>query len=90
MDEHGNLIATYPGDRDDTLLLSFHMDTAGTDTGIKPQIRDGVIYSDGTTILGADDKSGIAQVLELLHLLNDTSGPTPTSRSSSRSAKSKA
>ena len=69
MDEHGNLIATYPGDRGDTLLLSFHMDTAGTDTGIKPQIRDGVIYSDGTTILGADDKSGLAQVLELLTLL---------------------
>jgi tripeptide aminopeptidase len=70
-DETGNLIATYPGDRDDTLLLSFHMDTAGTDTGIKPQIRDGVIYSDGTTILGADDKSGIAQCLELLELLNE-------------------
>jgi tripeptide aminopeptidase len=69
-DEIGNLVATYPGDRDDTLLLGFHMDTAGTDTGIKPQIRDGVIYSDGTTILGADDKSGIAQALELLELLN--------------------
>jgi len=69
-DETGNLIATYPGDRDDTLLLAFHMDTAGTDTGIKPQIRDGVVYSDGTTILGADDKSGIAQALELLELLN--------------------
>ncbi|HEX5940398.1 MAG TPA: M20/M25/M40 family metallo-hydrolase, partial [Dehalococcoidia bacterium] len=68
-DKIGNLIATLPGDRDDTLLLSFHMDTAGTDTGIKPQIRDGVIYSDGTTILGADDKSGLAQVLELLELL---------------------
>ena len=51
-------------------LLAFHMDTAGIDTGIKPQIRDGVIYSDGTTILGADDKSGIAQALELLELLN--------------------
>jgi tripeptide aminopeptidase len=70
-DKTGNLIARYPGDRDDTLLLSFHMDTAGTDTGIKPQIRDGVIYSDGTTILGADDKSGIAQALELLTLLNE-------------------
>jgi tripeptide aminopeptidase len=69
-DEIGNLVATYPGDRDDTVLLGFHMDTAGTDTGIKPQIRDGVIYSDGTTILGADDKSGIAQALELLQILN--------------------
>jgi tripeptide aminopeptidase len=70
-DDAGNLIATYPGGRDDTLLLSFHMDTAGTDVGIKPQIRDGVIHSDGSTILGADDKSGLAQVLELLHLLKE-------------------
>ncbi len=77
MDEHGNIIATYPGDRDDTLLLSFHMDTAGTDVGITPQIRDGVIYSDGTTILGADDKSGLSQVLELLHLLNEHKWPHP-------------
>ena len=61
MDEHGNLIAVLPGDRDDTMLLSTHMDTAGTDT--RHQARsgdDGVIYSDGTTILGADDKSGLA------------------------------
>jgi tripeptide aminopeptidase len=38
------------------------MDTVGTDTNIKPQIRDGVIYSDGTTILGGDDKSGVAVI----------------------------
>ena len=76
-DETGNLIATYPGDRDDTLLLAFHMDTAGKDTGIKPQIRDGVVYSDGTTILGADDKSGIAQCLELLELLNANEASHP-------------
>jgi tripeptide aminopeptidase len=53
------------------------MDTAGTDTGIKPEIREGVIYSDGTTILGADDKSGIAQAIELLELLNEHKWPHP-------------
>ena len=47
-------------------MLSAHMDTVGKDTGIRPQIRDGIIYSDGTTILGGDDKSGVAAILEVL------------------------
>ena len=46
------------------------MDTAGTDRGIVPVIGDdGVIRTDGTTILGADDKSGLAGCLELMRLL---------------------
>ena len=50
--------------------MSTHMDTVGPDTGIKPIIgEDGVIRTDGSTILGADDKSGIAGCLELLTLL---------------------
>lgn len=52
-------------------MLSTHMDTAGSDTGIKPVIRDGVIYSDGTTILGADDKSGIAIQIETIAQLKE-------------------
>jgi hypothetical protein len=42
------------------VLVSTHVDTVGTDIGIKPIIGDdGVIRTDGSTILGADDKSGI-------------------------------
>ena len=70
-DKAGNVIAEFPGEGNETVLLSCHMDTVGTDTGIKPVVRDGVIYSDGTTILGSDDKSGIAMVLETLRLLKD-------------------
>ena len=69
MDDIGNLVAVLPGTRPDTVLLSTHMDTAGTDTGIRPIIEDGIIKTDGTTILGADDKSGIAGCLELLTIL---------------------
>jgi tripeptide aminopeptidase len=65
-DKHGNVIARWPGNGDDWLMLSAHMDTVGKDTGIRPAIRDGIIYSDGTTILGGDDKSGIAAILEVL------------------------
>jgi tripeptide aminopeptidase len=68
-DDIGNLVAVLPGTRPDTVLLSTHMDTAGTDVGIQPIIEDGVIKTDGTTILGADDKSGIAGCLELLTIL---------------------
>ncbi len=76
-DEHGNLIARWPHDRGDWLMLSAHMDTVGADTGIKPQIRDGVIYSDGTTILGGDDKSGIAAILEVIESLRETRASHP-------------
>jgi tripeptide aminopeptidase len=69
-DEMGNLIAVLPGTRDGTVLIATHMDTAGTDTGIRPIIGDdGVIRTDGSTILGADDKSGIAGCLEVLTVL---------------------
>ena len=69
IDEHGNVIARLDGDRVNWLLLSAHMDTVGKDTGIQPIIRDGIISSDGTTILGADDKSGVAAILETLAVL---------------------
>jgi tripeptide aminopeptidase len=78
-DDIGNLVATFPGTRSDTILISTHMDTAGTDVGIEPIIDDGVIRTDGSTILGADDKSGLAGCLELLTLLNtnpDVEHPT--------------
>jgi len=78
-DDIGNLVAVYPGSRPDTVLLSTHMDTAGKDVGIKPIIEDGIIKTDGSTILGADDKSGIAGCIELLTLLRsnpDVKHPT--------------
>jgi tripeptide aminopeptidase len=78
-DEHHNLIARWPATRSqgDWLMLSAHMDTVGTDVGIKPQIRDGVIYSDGTTILGSDDKSGVAVILEVIESLREDGAAHP-------------
>jgi tripeptide aminopeptidase len=63
----GNLIAKYGDTKSSrTLLLSSHMDTVKPGLGIKPQIKEGYIVSDGTTILGSDDKAGIAAVLEAI------------------------
>lgn len=78
-DVHHNLIARWPATRSqgDWLMLSAHMDTVGTDVGIKPQIRDGIIYSDGTTILGGDDKSGVAVILEVIESLREDGAAHP-------------
>jgi tripeptide aminopeptidase len=74
-DATGNLIARLDGlgerSNEAPLLLSAHMDTVGTDASIQPIIEDGIIRSDGTTILGADDKSGVAAILEVLQVLSD-------------------
>ncbi len=72
-DATGNLIARLDGAGEGKdgapLLLSAHMDIVGTDTGIRPVIEDGIIRSGGATILGGDDKSGIAVILEVLQAL---------------------
>lgn len=78
---HGgnNLIATLNGTaKGSTILFSSHMDTVVPGNGIKPSIKDGYIVTDGTTILGADDKAGIAAILEAIRTLNEQELPHPT------------
>ena len=58
------IIATLPAAGAGRIALSAHMDCVEPCSGIKPRIEDGVVYSDGTTILSADDKAGIAQIFE--------------------------
>jgi tripeptide aminopeptidase len=72
-DDIGNLIATFPGSRQgaETVMLCAHMDTVGTDVDIQPIRQADRITSDGTTILGADDKSGIAVILEIIKVFRD-------------------
>lgn len=71
--EANNLICTLKGTNSHsrTIFFSSHMDTVTPGIGIKPQIKDEYIVSDGTTILGADDKAGIAVIFELIHLLKE-------------------
>lgn len=75
--EVGNLIARLPGTRPGVspFLLSAHMDTVGPGEGIRPVVEGDVIRSDGTTILGADDKSGIAVICEVLRVLREEQIP---------------
>ena len=75
----GNLTATLPACGDlpgnTTLFFSAHMDTVEPASGIEPVIKEGIIRSAGDTILGADDKVGIAALLEMARVLgNNQSG----------------
>jgi tripeptide aminopeptidase len=70
-DDYGNLIAKLPakGSTQRTpILLSCHADTVKPGVGIEPVLEDGVIRSKGDTILAADDKAGIAEMLEALRI----------------------
>lgn len=51
------------------LMFSAHMDTVNPGVGIEPQVVNGLITSKEDTILGADDKSGIASIIELIEVL---------------------
>lgn len=72
----GNVIAKLKGQTPGkTILFSCHMDTVSLGENIKPVIKDGVIYSDGTTILGGDDKAGIAAIIEAFHVIKENNIP---------------
>lgn len=63
----GNLYCKIAGDKTlDPILMSAHMDTVKPGKGIKPIIEGNIIKTDGTTILGSDDKAGIVCILEAL------------------------
>ena len=70
-DAYGNLVAKLPAKNSkskEPVLLSCHADTVMPGQGIKPKLVKGVIRSAGDTILGADDKAGIAEMLEALRV----------------------
>ncbi len=71
IDPYGNLLARFPSlnsNNHKAILLSCHADTVKPGKGIKPIIKNGIIRSEGKTILGADNKAGIAELLEALRL----------------------
>lgn len=75
MQEYGrsfNLIAVKNGmNRGTPLMLSAHMDTIEPTAGIAFTVDADRIRSTGDTVLGADDKSALAQILEALTVLHE-------------------
>lgn len=64
----GNIIVHLKGEGT-PILFDAHMDTVLPCDCIRPIVKDDVIYSDGTSILGSDDKSGIAAMLTMLETI---------------------
>ena len=74
----GNVMGFFPGTvASAPFVLAAHLDTVGPGRGIKPQVEKEAVVSDGTTILGADDKAGVAIILEVLRSLKEQKIPHP-------------
>ena len=72
----GNLIYTLKGESDiSPIAFMVHMDTVTPGNGVKPHIEDGYVYSDGTTILGSDDKAGISAIIEAVRHIKEENIP---------------
>lgn len=70
---YGFLKGTIPGE---PLLFSAHMDTVKPGRNKKPILHeDGIFTSDGTTVLGADDAAGLAEILEGIRSVRESGQP---------------
>jgi tripeptide aminopeptidase len=73
----GNLIATLPGTVVDAppIFFSAHFDTVEPTPKLNIVIEDGVVKTDQTSILGADDKGGMAPIIEGVRVLIENDIP---------------
>lgn len=75
----GNLVVTWEAEGASdapAIFFTCHMDTVTPGKGITPILgEDGWIRSDGTTILGADDKAGIAALFEAIRVIQENNLP---------------
>src|SRR5215213_7179014 len=73
----GNVIARFPGTipSAEPIMMSAHMDTVVPGRGVKPVVEGDIIRTDGTTVLGGDDKSGCAVILETIRCLKEQNIP---------------
>jgi tripeptide aminopeptidase len=75
--EIGNLIAFKKGTVADAppIFFSSHFDTVEPTPGLEPIIDGDIIRSDGKTIVGADDKCGVAPILEAMRVIGEQNIP---------------
>ena len=69
----GNVIARFKGTipNAEPIMMSAHMDTVVPGEGVKPIIEGDIIRTDHSTVLGGDDKSGCAVVIETIRCLQE-------------------
>jgi len=71
--ECGNLIIRFNGQLPEAegLFLSCHMDTVQPGEGVQVVRKGNIFTSKGDTVLGGDDKSGIAAIIEVVTMLRE-------------------
>jgi tripeptide aminopeptidase len=73
----GNLLARLPGSGPDSILLCAHMDTVPLGAPVEPVRVDGGWTNAGEGILGADNKTAVAVIIELARRLTRLGAPPP-------------
>jgi tripeptide aminopeptidase len=73
----GNVLGKLPGSAAGAppLLLCAHMDTVVPCETVRPVVEGDVIRTDGTSVLGGDDKAGIAAILEAVRAVREAGIP---------------
>ncbi|MHB1348402.1 MAG: M20/M25/M40 family metallo-hydrolase [Desulfobulbaceae bacterium] len=72
----GNLIIRFAGNGAlEPIFLNCHMDTVEPGRGVKVRRAGDIFSSSGDTILGSDDKSGIAAIVETVRCLRESATP---------------
>jgi len=76
--DSGNLIATLRGSVSGAppIFFSAHFDTVEPNPGVQIVVDGGVIRTDGSSILGADDKAGLAPIVEGIRVIREEGTPT--------------
>ncbi|MFL5859375.1 MAG: M20/M25/M40 family metallo-hydrolase [Solirubrobacteraceae bacterium] len=73
----GNLLVRIPGRRPESILLCAHMDTVPLAAPVEPVLIDGRWENANEGILGADNKSAIAVLIELARWVSLAADPPP-------------
>jgi len=72
-----NIIAWLRGNKPGApkIFLSAHLDTVEPTAGLVIEEKDGIFFSSSDTILGADDKGGMAPAIEAIQCLIESGAP---------------
>jgi tripeptide aminopeptidase len=73
----GNLFARIPGRRPESILLCAHLDTVPLAAPVEPVVVDGAWENANEGILGADNKSAVATILEVARRATAGDEPPP-------------
>ena len=80
-DPNRNVLGFWPGAGsragEEPVLLCAHTDTVRPTPDMEPVIRDGAVHTDGSSVLGSDDKAAVAAIVEAVDAIAANGVPHP-------------